>query len=180
MTNKKMAAEREHLRNKIEIIHNYNASYVPDFTSLSLIEDDDRLDTIYNQALAQVRLENYSKHRRMMDTVLPLFKVVEERSHEPSTLLIANFMLMTVQETIKSHHQILSQISSRNNVEEKCLQLCHDIANLHQENAIQFFSLFKEYLTALIENHDKITRPLSFERNGIQENPLLDSQCLII
>lgn len=175
-----MAAEREHLRNKIEIIHNYNTSYVPEFDSLALIDDLDHLNNIHQQALTKVRLENHSKYRRAMETILPLFNIVEERSQDPSILVIANFMLMTIRDTIISHRNILSQISSPNTIEERCLELCHGITNLHQNEICQFFPLFKEYLMILVENHDKISCPLSFDHERISGNSLLDSQCLII
>lgn len=158
-----MENEVDHLRNKIEIIYKYNSSYVPEFPTIYEINDMTKLNEIYQLALSRVHQEKDSQHRNMLETILPLFEVVESRKTEASTIFIANFMLMSVQGTIKGHLETLANIKERSEVEERCLVLCQQIATLKQDCVMQFFPLFKEYLIILIEHHDKITAPLSFE-----------------
>lgn len=161
--NKDESNEIIHLRNKIEIIYKYNPAYVPEFKTIQEINDITTLGNIYQFALSRVRQENYSQHKTMLETILPLFEVVESRKDEMTTAIIASFMLMSVQGTIKGHLETLSNLKKRNDVEESCLNLCQQISLLKSEQAIQFFPLFKKYLVILIEHQDKITAPLSFE-----------------
>lgn len=183
-----MDDEATHLRNKIEIIYNYNSSYVPEFAMIHTIDDPVKLNEIYELALKRVHQENYSQHKNMLDTILPLFEVVESRKGDPGTYTIAVFMLMSVQGTIKGHLETLTNLKRRNAVEEKCLNLCQQISSLTHKEAMQFFPLFKKYLVILIKHQDKITAPLSFEDpsklvNGIckEGSPeMILQSCLII
>ncbi len=151
------------LRDKIEIIYKYNPTYAPEFSSLTGNEDVETLSKMYKLALSRVNAENYSQHKSMLETILPLFEVVESRKADSGTAIIAGFMLMSVQGTIKGHLETLSNLKERNNIEEQCLGLCQKISSLKSEEALHFFPLFKEYLVILIEHHDEITAPLSFE-----------------
>lgn len=152
-----------HLRDKIEIIYKYNPSYVPEFTTIHEIDDLAKLNEIYRLALLRVHREKDSQHKNMLETILPLFEVVESRKEDKATGIVASFMLMSVQGTIKGHLETLSNLKERNSIEERCLVLCQSISSLRSEEAIRFFPLFKEYLVILIEHQDEITAPLSFE-----------------
>ena len=165
MENKLVVSNEDcsYLRDKIEIIYKYNPDYAPEFSTLTGEEDSDILNKIYQDALSRVRQENLSQHKKMLDTILPLFEVVESRKTEVSTAFIAGFMLMSVQGTIKGHLETLNSLKKRNIIEEQCLSLCREISSLKQEQAMQFFPLFKQYIIILIEQQDKITAPLSFE-----------------
>ena len=153
----------DHLRNKIEIIFNYNSEYIPEFSSLHGDEDIVELRRIYQLALSRVTKENYIQHKKILETILPLFDVVESRLDQPGTAIISNFILMSVQGTIKGHLETLSYLERRTIVEERCLVLCQKIISLGHDETIKFFPLFKEYLILLIDHQDKITAPLSFE-----------------
>lgn len=158
------------LREKIDIIYNYDPSFVPEYKDISSDASQKELEVIHRQAIERARNFKESHRQKTLESMGPLFDFIENQS-DPILLLTS------IQGIIKVYIEPLEKLKFKTKAEQDLLDVCNEILSLNSNNTSQLFPLFKKYTNLLIDcQYQKLPIPEIFDR-AYPEIPL---SCLII